>query len=230
MSSFASGVRLGARMGTARLLGRPLAFLALLALSTSAVVAVSERDRELLAAPSRALGVVLAWILPLVCFAIVSLALGRARLDECAWPIAKYGIARRVVSLGLIASSMTAAVLVGVASVLVTLALSYARMPGLWSDLVTSSWIAALGACAYVALFMLGAGFFRLGRGRWAALAFDFLIAGGTGAVAAAGPRAHLRSLVGGAPVLELSQPQSSVWLLAMTIGFAILAAMRAGD
>jgi hypothetical protein len=81
-----------------------------------------------------------------------------------------------------------------------------------------------------VGLFTLGTAFLRLGRGRWVALIFDFIFAGGSGVVAGLGPRAHLRNLMGGESVLDLSQPQSSVWLAALAAAFALIAAMRSGD
>jgi hypothetical protein len=218
------------RLASGRLLSRGLARLVLLLLAACTLVALVERDREPLSAPGRSLFVVTSLLVPLLCFAVVSLATTGDRLDVATWPLARHGVPRRSVALALLAMSGTLAAALSVAAVVVAMTLSYPRAPGLLGDVITSSGIAALGAVAYVALFTLGAGFLRLGRGRWIALGFDFLLTTGSGAIAAIGPRAHIRSLVGGAPVLDWSQRDSSVILAALAVAFCLLAAMRAGD
>jgi hypothetical protein len=220
-----SGMQVAAR----RLLRPPTYLIAAVALGVSATSALVERGASSLQAPDRALGVVLRLVLPLVAFALGSLATARQRLDDATWPIARLGAPRAQVALGLMAVTCAVTAVVGVASSMVALVVAYGRLPGLAADLAVSAWIAGLGAAAYVAWFSFGGCFFRRGRGRWFVLVLDFTFGGGAGALAAMWPRAHLRSLAGGEAVLDLSQANSSVLLVAIVAAATILTAMRVG-
>ncbi len=222
--------RRGAQLATARLRWQPVVALACFTLTVVAVTAFAARGRAPIEAPGRALGVVLRWIVPLSSFAISSLCVGRARMDDSVWPVAGHGIPRRYVVLGVTSTAMLSSAVLGAMAASIALVIAYGSMPGLWSDLPTSSWIAALGGASYAAWFSLGASFMRLGRARWAPLVADFTLGATGGLLAVVWPRAHLLNLAGGDALLDLSQPTSSVLLIGMTVIVVCLAAMRAGD
>ncbi len=224
----------GWRRGVALALGRirpaSAALVLFLSLMVGVAFAVAARSGGLIEAPSRAVGLVLRWVVPLSAFAWCSLSLGRARLDDSVWPIAALGVPRRQVVLGVVTVTAALAAVTAVATVAVTLALAYRTMPGLVQDLATTSWVAALGASAYVGWLFLGASFWRLGRGRWVPLLLDFTLGATSGLFAVVWPRPHLVNLAGGDALLDMSQPTGSVVLAAMTVAAVSLAALRAGD
>jgi hypothetical protein len=207
-----------------------LAALVLVALSVSVVSALVLRQSDPITAPGRALGLSLRWVVPLTAFAFCALCTGRARLDDCVWPIAMHGIPKRHVALGVISVAAIGSAAIAALAGSVAIALAYGASPGWLADLTTSSWICALGGGAYAGWFMLGAGFLRLGRGRWGPLVADFTLGATTSVFALPWPRAHLVNLAGGEPVLGLGQPTSSVVLSALAVSLVCLAAMRAGD
>ena len=218
------------RLAVARLALRGPLWIASVALALSAVVGLAEHAAAPLDAPARALSVVLGWVVPLSCFGLVSLSTARRRLDDGLWCLATHGLGRSWLVLGLVLPVALLAAGLSLACAGVALSLAYQGLPGLLEDLLVSSWIAALGAAAYVAWFVLGASFLRHGRGRWLVLAADFAIGGGSGVLAVCWPRGHLRSLAGGQAVLELPQRTSSVLLGALAASLLLLAAWRAGD
>jgi len=226
----------GARLAVGRLACRRLVLVALLATMLTAMMALVERSHEAVDAASRMLPLAFGLVVPLSSFAVMAIATGRARLSEAVWPLARHGLRRSHVALGLLLGAQAVAAALALVAVELGLVLSHglsgqgAGPIGLARDAVTSGWIAALGAAAYVAWFGLGAAFLRLGRGRWLVLVADFLLGLGAGYFAACWPRAHLRNLIGGEPLLELSQATSSVALAAATVVVTVLAAMRSGD
>lgn len=219
----------GAGVAARRLVRPPAYLVALVALGVSATSGLVERGASPLEAPDRALSVVLRLLVPLCVFALGSLASGRERLTEATWPIARLGAPRGQIALGMmLITALTSAVL-AVACVTVALAVAYGGRSALWADVLTSAWIAALGASAYVGWFSFGGCFLRRGRGRWLVLVADFTFGGGLGVLAVVWPRGHLRSLAGGEALLDLAQPTNSVLLAAMASVMTILAAMRVG-
>ncbi len=226
----------GARLAFGRLVGRPLVLVSLLALAIAAMVALVERGYEPVGAATRVLTVVFGLVVPLASFAVLSIATGRARIGETVWPLARHGLRSSHLALGLLLGVMVVAAGLAVVTVELSLVLSRgadgygAGAAGLGRDALTSGWIAALGAAAYVAWFGLGAAFFRFGRGRWIPLVADFVLGAGAGYSAAVWPRAQLRNLIGGDGVLDLSQATSSVWLAGLIVVVTVLAALRAGD
>jgi len=83
-------------------------------------------------------------------------------------------------------------------------------------DLASSSWIAALSGVAYAAWFSLASLIGPQGR-RGLAWLIDFVLGSGASLFAAPVPRGHVRNLLGGQPVLDLTQPASALALLALT-------------
>lgn len=224
-----SAARAGAAIAARRLL-RPRAHLVILvALGVSATSGLVERGASLLEAPDRALSVVLRLVVPLCAFVFGSLASGRERMAEATWPLARLGAPRSQVAVGMMLVTAALSAVVAGACTTVALAVAYGGTPGLWRDVATSGWIAALGASAYVGWFSFAGCFMRRGRGRWLVLAADFTFGGGAGVLAVLWPRCHIRSLAGGEAVLDLAQSASSVLLAAIAATTAILAAMRVG-
>jgi hypothetical protein len=88
--------------------------------------------------------------------------------------------------------------------------------------------VGALGGAAYASWFSLGAGFGRRGGGRLVALLVDWLLGASGGVMALFAPRAHLRSLMGGAPPMDLSQRASAVALAILALACALGAVGRA--
>lgn len=224
------GFMRGAELARARLRLRAIGAVVLLSLAVAAVTALTARAQLPIEAPGRAIGVVLRYIVPLSAFALSSLVVGRERLDDSVWPVAAHGVPRRHAVLGALAVAIACCAVTAVLSASLALVLAYGATPGLAGDLTTSTWIAALGASAYAAWFVLGAGFFRLGRGRWVPLVLDFTFGATGGVLAVVWPRPHLVNLVGGDALLGMSQPTSSVLLAATAVVVVCLAAMRAGD
>src|SRR5262245_15750797 len=150
------------------------------------------------------------------------------RLDASASPLARFGLSRRAVALGLVAASMVAGAIVAAVAAAITAGAAHdPSAPALAFDLYTSAWIGALTACAYAGLFALGATFGARGGGRYWAFGFDILF-GGTGGVAALfAPRAHAQNLLGGEPPLLLGQPASVALLVVIAAGFTSLALAR---
>jgi hypothetical protein len=220
----------GARLARGRLARRSFALVAALALVVPISYAFVARHGAPLDAPGRSLALVLGYVVPLAAFAVVSLCLGGARLDDSVWSIARHGTPRRLVALGECCAAIAVVSALSAACTAAALAAAYGGSPGLGADVLTSAWIAALGAAAYAAWFSLGAAFLRLGRGRWVPLVGDFVLGGTAGPLAIVWPRGHLDNLAGGAAPLALSQPSSSVALAGMAIVGLCLAAMRAGE
>jgi hypothetical protein len=208
---------------------RQLVLLALLASSVAFALSVVEREAQPLGAVDRALDATFHWIVPLVCFAVAGVGGGRHRLTDTVWGAARFGLPRRALILGLVAAmgAVAAVVNVLVAELVVVTSMSG---PEAWgSDLWACFWIAVLGSAAYLGWFAVAAQIFRSSVGRWLVLGLDFFLGGGTGAVAVPWPRAHLHSLVGGAPVMDWSQTASSSWLLATVVLAMGLLAWRSG-
>lgn len=224
-----AGVALGFRLGLGRLsLRRWLALAALVVLVTAAVALV-ERASAPLHAPSRALGALFSIVVPLATVGIVSFGSGGDRLDAGAWSVARYGFTRGEIALGsLLLPGLGAAFLTTITAAL-ALALAYGGRSGLVADLRVTLPIAALGGFAYFGFIALGATFFRRGHGRWVAFMLDLVLGATSGGLSIPFPRGHLRSLLGGEAVLDLSQSASSAALLGIAAAGALLAVQRSG-
>jgi hypothetical protein len=121
----------------------------------------------------------------------------------------------------------TSLVLSGLLSALVALVAHGPSDPPTLRDAFTSAWIGALAGGAYATYFALGAAIFKSGAGRAMLLAIDWIVDGHS-ASALLTPRAHLRSLFGGAGPLDLSQGASVGVLLALLVVYALCALILA--
>ena len=223
-----SGVVLGARGALVRLTGRTGIAIGVAAIGLAAVAGGLQREATAAQAVDRALVAIFDLVIPLATFALVSAAIGRQRLPDAVWPVARFGADRRFVALGVVAAS--AAVSAGIAALATVLGILAAHgptSPPLVLDAVTSAWIAALTAAAYAAWFSLGATFLRFGGGRLAVLIADFFL-GGVGLVAWVMPRGLALNLLGLAAT-ELPQRGASAALVVTALGAAAMAAVRCG-
>lgn len=230
-ASFVTGVRLGFRAAASRLTTRSSVLL--LGLSVALVLSGGLIERRITSWGSvdRSLVSTFRLVIPLYCFALTSTVCQGLGLREAAWSVARFGAARRDVSLGfallLVASSLAGGLLL--ASLAVLSAFGAASRP-LGGELFTSAWIGALVAAAYGAWFAWGSTFLSRGRGRWIPLICDALFGAGTGSLAAFFPRSHARNLIGEIGPTHFSQPQSCAALLVMISALVALAMFRARD
>lgn len=225
-----AAVRIGVDLARARIVRRSALITALLGAGLVVVSATIERRVTTAGAVDRTLAATFTLVVPLVSFAIAAQATGRARLDEAAWSVARYGVARRDVALGMIAGAAIASGAICAALGALAVILAGAGAAPVAHDALTSAWIAALTAAAYTSWFSLGATFGKRGGGRWAPLVLDFAIGGTTGVAGAILPRANAMSLLGGVAPLHMTQASSSVILGASALVLAGVAALRARE
>ena len=224
------GVLLGARIGFERLRDRRTAGAFLLAFALAIAGAWIEVGAGSLGAVDRALAATFRLLVPLLTLAIVSRAATREGVAAGAFPLARFGLPRFAVALGLAGSAALVAALAAVALAAVTVVLAHSpASPPLVPDLLLSAWIAAVTALAYAAWISFGSTFFR-GRGRWLPVAADLLVGSSTGLAGALLPRAHASSLLGlSHGPLSLPPPASFVALFVMTLALLAATALRSG-
>lgn len=175
---------------------------------------------------NRGLYVVFRYMIPISIFVLVGIVPGR-ELRLGTWSVARFGAARIKVAMGqLLATAVVGAALALFATWTV---LAFGHGPGahLVDDLLVSSWIAALSAFAYVAVFGCAASFGRT----WLVIVFvvDFLLGQG-GFFGVLLPRGHIANLLGFEAPLGISQAASSTVLLVMVILFGSAQLARARD
>lgn len=167
-------------------------------------------------------GVTFGLLLPLSCFALgARLDTGLDALMHAIW--VRHGAERRSFALGRLAFPMALTGGIALIGGCLALALSNAAsapaldLPiGLGTSGVVLLAVAALGAVSYVTCFGLA----QMLAGAWGRALFllvDWLLGSGVGAAAVPWPRAHLRSLLGGEPVLHLSALGSMGWLVLLS-------------
>lgn len=170
--------------------------------------------------------------LPLVSYGVTArIGTGLEVLMGAAWP--RYGGDRRLYALGRLAFALAMTAVIVTASAAWGTVSSFALMPAapavtspLAQQLVLGVAVALLGTCSYVACFAAAhsiAG--NLGRALY--LVGDWLLGSGVGVAAVPWPRAHLRALLGGSPVLGMTELQTIQLLLAISIFGALLFARR---
>jgi hypothetical protein len=217
-------VLLGMRLARERLRGFTPSFVFALSALGAYVFAVIERQGEAGSAADSALeGGVFGLLLPVLAYLLSERVCAASRLDRAVDPLARYGSDRRQALLGVFVVSALCTALVG--GVLAAIALFGARAvsdSGFAADLRASVAI-GIGVGASYALFFGAASLFgKRGGGRKWALILDFVLGAGSSLFAAPFPRGHARNLLGGAPVLELSQGGAGVALA--LIGFLCVA------
>src|SRR6185295_18715785 len=129
------------------------------------------------------------------------------RLDRSVGGVARYGSDRRAALFGVLLASALGSALAG--ALITVAALLGAHAPhstSLAADLRASVGIALLAGAVYALYFGAASLLGKRGGGRKWALIVDFVLGAGASALAAPWPRGHVRNLLGGQPVIELSQ------------------------
>ena len=200
-----------------------------LALSFELGVALLERAQGRVGAADRALtGGAFGVALPLVCYFLVGQVTASSSLREALFPLARHGLDRRSLTLGLaLPPAAVAAAFAALGSLAVVLATRLPGDPKLAADAFTSVWIGLVSGGAYVAAFIGASAFGSRGQGRSWLLAADFLLGAGDSLLAFPWPKGHVRNLLGGSAVLELSQLGALVALLGTSFAFLWLGARR---
>jgi hypothetical protein len=222
-------VRAGVELARARLTERGVASAAVLAFVFELGVALLERAHGRAGAADRALGGgVFGFALPLFCYFVVSRLCASDNTNGALYVLARHGVDRRASFLGLalpgaLVGAAFAAVS-GMSVVLLTRGFSDAKLGG---DVFVSAWIGAVAGAAYIAAFMGASAFGRHGRGRSWLLVADFLLGAGSSFLALPWPKGHLRNLLGGVPVLEMSQLAALLALLGTSFALLWLGALR---
>ena len=211
--------RSGFRLAASRITWRRLAVAAVLGSMAAFGWATAVRRASPLSAPDSLLSAGFAFGLPLVAYAIVGVVVERAGLSAATWPVARFGLSRRGVALGFGMAAWLASLVVVAPALALGLGAAYRGSPGFPSDCAVALGLAALGSGAYVGGFLLASTAMRRGRARSLVLVLDFVFGAGTSVLASPWPRAHLASLLGGDPVMQLTQRQSSCVLAVVAVG-----------
>jgi hypothetical protein len=220
-----------AHLPVARLARTPGTWLVVAAWAALAlVVALDARLRGAVHGADRALlGAYAPFVLPLLCWTIVGRALSGDSLTSSGSSLVAFGASPRRVAVSTVLVAIAACLIASsIVGALVAMTGHGASDPPALRDALSTAYASALGGTAYASLFALGASFGRRGGGRTAMLLVDGLLGGGTSVLSVALPRAHLRNLLGGAAPLAITGRASAVWLVALTVGFAVVAVWRA--
>lgn len=223
-------MRSGLQLGQGRLFRVPALLVALAIVLFAATVALAEKKLDLVGSATRSLqGGAFGFIIPFATLGATGLVLGTSGLVDATTPLARFGISRRPLALGLVACTIATASAIAAAVAFMTALLAHDPWaPPLGQDLLASTWIGALAGAAYAGLYSLGATFGRRGGGRGFVLIFDFVFGGSASALAVLAPRAHALHLLGAdAPVSGMSQWTSAAVLLVMAALGSGLAVFR---
>jgi len=218
-----NGVGIGLALARERLQSASALLVLALSLAGLFAIGVLERQSDATSAPDDVLqGAAFGLALPLFSYLVSERACDGQRLPRSVDGVARYGTDRRAALLGvLLASAMCSAL----ASALLTLsALLGAHAPHATSlafDVRASVGVALLAGPVYALYFGAASLLGKRGGGRKWALIIDFILGAGSSALAAPWPRGHVRNLLGGEPVLALSQ--ASAWLTLGVIGLVCL-------
>jgi hypothetical protein len=220
-------VRDGAELSVTRL-NRLSTWWALAAgFSFVALVTLLERKGGDRAADMSLTGISFGIVLPLLTLFAVHRTCRGERLDRCFSDLALIGADRRLMACGQALVTITAATSLGLLLGVFTVTLARNLNDGAFlHDLGASATVGALAGAGYACWFTLGSRFGGRGRGRTAFFLLDWVLGSSSSALALPLPRGHVRNLLGGAPVLELSQVSAGVVLGAL-IFFSLLLAIR---
>lgn len=166
--------------------------------------------------------------IPLATYALVSVALGRARPEEAVGGAGLFGADRRTASLGALFATSLVSAFVGLLIAATTVLVAFARVDAATlMDTLTSAWIGALTGWAYAFFFGAASTVGRRGGGRFLALLADWLLGPMVGAGAVLFPRAHALNLLGAEPVMGLPQLASAGVLVGLATAAAGVTALR---
>jgi hypothetical protein len=203
--------------------------LSFVALSGVVLGSLIERARGTTSGPTDVLvGPVFGLVVPLAIFSIVRRVSGTGNLNQAIDACSIHGSSRRTVACGLIAGVALSAAVTAIA--LSSIALFLTRGVGdraLPNDLVTTGWIAALGATTYSTLFLWGAQMGKRGIGIPLFLIADWLLGSSATFAALPWPRAHIFNLLAGIAPLEMPPYQASLALIGLSLLYGAFFALR---
>jgi hypothetical protein len=167
-----------------------------LGLSFELGVALLERAQGKVGAADRALtGGAFGIALPLVCYVLVHRACAGSNLRGAVNPLARHGMSRYGLVLGLtIPPALLAAAFAMLSGVLVVATTRGASDPLLVRDTATCLWIGLASGIAYSLAFVGASGFGQRGQGRAWLLGADFLLGAGSSLLALPWPKGHVRN------------------------------------
>jgi hypothetical protein len=174
------------------------------------------------------LGVYLPFVLPLVAHAMVGAVLGGEGIVVAVQPLTRFGASPfgSAITTGVVAT-LACAVSCAATAVLLLASAHNALDPPLAQDLALTAYAGALAGGAHGAFFVLGSAVFARGGGRSALLLVNWLLGASPSWISALVPYSHSRSLLGGQPVVTLSEGASAWCLVAITVVSLALAASR---
>ncbi|HYQ03146.1 MAG TPA: hypothetical protein VER96_30945 [Polyangiaceae bacterium] len=214
-----NGVRVGLGLARERLRGLSAPVVLSLLCVALFAIALLERRSNAVSAPDDALGgAVFGIALPLIAYLVSERVCDGTRLDRSVDCVARYGANRRAALFGVLLASAVASAF---AAALMTIAALLGAHPpqahALVADLRASVGIALVAGAVYALYFGAASLLGKRGGGRKWALIIDFVLGAGGSALAAPWPRGHVRNLLGGQPVVDLTQ--ASAWLALALIG-----------
>jgi hypothetical protein len=215
---------LGFRQGAARLFAPAGATLVLLAAGVlSAAVASLGGERGRTAADRALISAAFGVALPLLAFFAAELVVAGQRFDRALRVLTRHGISGRNAGIGLALALAAASTAAALTVTICSLFAAYpASDPRLWSELALTIPIATLAGVAYAGWYTLASSFGANGGGRRWLLVLDWVFGASSGWFALPFPRGHVRNLLGGAPVAEMSQGWA-FGILAVGTGLALV-------
>jgi hypothetical protein len=166
-------------------------------------------------------------VLPLVVFALVGAVVVGTSFRTSINPMTAIGASgtRAAVASIVVVALVSALVCGGVGAALVPIS---GAMAPIRADVIASGWVSALGAACYASFFVFGTSFGKTGTGRMILLVIDWVLGSAGGPLEILTPRAHLRNLLGGAPLAHVSQTASAITLGAIAVVCMLIAVRRA--
>jgi hypothetical protein len=200
-----------------------------LALCFELGVALLERAQGRVGAADRALtGGAFGIALPLLCYFMVHRVCSGLSLRTALNPLARHGMSRYALALGLtIPPALVAGAFAALSGVAVVAVTRGAGDPLLLRDTATCVWIGLVSGVAYTVALVGASAYGQRGQGRVGLLSADFLLGAGSSFLALPWPKGHVRNLLGGAPVLQLSQLSALLVLLGTSFACLWLGALR---
>lgn len=222
-------LRAGIDLSRERLAGGATRAAWALAVAFQLGVALLERTQGRMGAADRALsGGAFGIAVPLVGYFLASRVCAESSLRDALMPLARHGLDRRTLTVGLaLPPALMSAAFAAASGVLVVLVTRGLGDTALLADALASAWIGSLSGVAYVAGFLGSSSWGRRGQGRSWFLAADFLLGAGSSLLALPWPKGHVRNLLGGSAVLELSQQSALLALLGTSFAYLWLGTLR---
>jgi len=222
-------IRAGIALARERLSQRPTLVAGALGLAFELGVALLERADGAVGAADRALaGGAFGVALPLFSYYLMTRVCAGTSLREALLPLARHGLDRQTLTLGLaIPPALMAAAFAALSGVLVVLVTRGPADPRLVGDAVTTLGIGLAAGVAYVAVLLGASAFGRRGQGRFWLLIADFVLGAGDSFLALPWPKAHVRNLLGGSAALALTPLAAQLALLGTSFAFLWLGTLR---